>query len=993
MGAYTLDELQQQIVTSFSSIPSAPREPSSLHLYRPMPCTWETFINHDKKLVNAMSQFGMPFAATSLSKLYRVIPVKDRHQLSVTWQIPSQKSYWKSKPTDYIAHLMGHESSGSILSACKYHNWVTSCSAGMDSGGIENASSHSLFAIALTLSEEGVKHWAEVVRIVYQYIGMLRYYCNSVEGMPLYIYKELVLIHEAAYKYRDEVSPEEYVEEMADRLAPENLALPPERILDGVNLLFEYDGEAVRQLLEVYMTPSNARYDLLSSTFGRAADYEKASEVLHGEEVKNELEGDKIKANVGELQEVQGECLANNVTNEIDYFDPKQAPEPLIEHYFGTRFWVQPISEALLSDLESAAKASPPPQSSMLSLPPANPFVPAKFDLKPRPKDDAHHPLVRCSMKIQVTIGRKKEWYPATVSKYNGSNNMLELVYEDHTTHYHSCDMTPSQRTSRHHVEPDMEGTFDDKRTKYKVVHVPSDGHGAVLKFGDESDFHVEKGTAFPHIPPPALNSRLPSLVVDAGGVKMWHAQDYKFQRPTAELRMLIRCGNANKSPLERACADLMATLCRDALVETSYLAAVCELGSELNSDDVGFVIRVHGFDDKLLHLAKEILNVFCSFRNSSGAELPDLIKPGRFEACLEVLRRSYANAGLNASKLCTSIRLTCLRTTIWSAHAKTKALGNITIGQFLSVVRSVLERVSVEAFYHGNCDKSDAENAAKVIHYAFLASSQTKGGEILPKKKYPPQAVLKLPLSMHLLQHSVITPSQDPQEPNTAVEVYFQIGKDNVKYRVIIDLLCHVMHEPLFDRVRTKEQFGYEVFCAPRWTNGIMGISFKVVTASRSAAEVSERLDKFLVEFRKDLFDMKHDAFAEHLASLASNKLQMYNSLEEECSVLWSEILERRYDWEVHRNEALQLKGITRSEMLAAYDDWLLPTCVMNGRPKQRRCLVVHVIGASDGPASQGRPAVDACSIGAMIDDQVKAYHAAAGNVTWGKIVYDPPH
>lgn len=69
--------------------------------------------------------------------------------------------------------------------------------------------------------------------------------------------------------------------------------------------------------------------------------------------------------------------------------------------------------------------------------------------------------------------------------------------------------------------------------------------------------------------------------------------------------------------------------------------------------------------------------------------------------------------------------------------------------------------------------------------------------------------------------------PTIDPQEPNTAVEVYFQVGKDNVLDRVLVDVLIQMMYEPLYDELRTKEQFGYHVSCGSRWTFEIIGLCF----------------------------------------------------------------------------------------------------------------------------------------------------------------------
>ena len=81
-------------------------------------------------------------------------------------------------------------------------------------------------------------NWREVVSMVYQYIGLLRYHCR--EGLPKWIYEELRSIQEVSYRYDDEQAPEDFVESLADELAP-TYALPPERLLDGTSLLFEYD--------------------------------------------------------------------------------------------------------------------------------------------------------------------------------------------------------------------------------------------------------------------------------------------------------------------------------------------------------------------------------------------------------------------------------------------------------------------------------------------------------------------------------------------------------------------------------------------------------------------------------------------------------------------------------------------------------------------------------------------------------------------------------
>lgn len=126
----------------------------------------------------------------------------------------------------------------------------------------------------------------------------------------------------------------------------------------------------------------------------------------------------------------------------------------------------------------------------------------------------------------------------------------------------------------------------------------------------------------------------------------------------------------------------------------------------------------------------------------------------------------------------------------------------------------------------------------------------------------------------------------------------------------------------------------------------------------------------------------MKDETYMENLVGLAKNKLQMFNSLDEECTHYWNEIVEGRYDWEVHRNEALCLRGITKDELLQAYDTWLNPHGP-DGERKERRCFTVRVIGTSED-ACAGRPDIEANKIGEEVDKKVSSLHKAIGGTIW---------
>ena len=120
IGGYPLDVLQEHVVKSFSDIPTKGIEAS-----------WDIIPE------SPFRDIGMPFADSSLCKIYYSAPVKDLHALSVTWQLPPQLGNWKSKPCDYVSHLIGHEAQGSLLAALKSKGWATACCAGVGGEGFE----------------------------------------------------------------------------------------------------------------------------------------------------------------------------------------------------------------------------------------------------------------------------------------------------------------------------------------------------------------------------------------------------------------------------------------------------------------------------------------------------------------------------------------------------------------------------------------------------------------------------------------------------------------------------------------------------------------------------------------------------------------------------------------------------------------------------------------------------------------------------------------
>ena len=94
-----------------------------------------------------------------------------------------------------------------------------------------------------------------------------------------------------------------------------------------------------------------------------------------------------------------------------ELFDSSRSGPPMQEPVFGTHYWCQQLSDSLIEEWTRLSQPQLPPDGSSLALPMRNPFIPVQFELKELPTADCDHPLLNCSIKLQVHLGKRKVRY------------------------------------------------------------------------------------------------------------------------------------------------------------------------------------------------------------------------------------------------------------------------------------------------------------------------------------------------------------------------------------------------------------------------------------------------------------------------------------------------------------------------------------------------------------------------------------------------------
>jgi len=243
-------------------------------------------------------------------------PVMDMRALELMFPYPDEEHLYESLPSRYISHLIGHEGPGSILAYLKEKGWANELSAGAQT----ICPGAGQFSISLRLTTDGLKHYQEVVKAVFQYIAMV-----NEQPPQKWIVDESANLAEVEFKFRQKSPASRTVSHLSGVMQK---PLPREMLLSGQSLIRKFDPDAIKRGLAA-LTPRNFRFMLVSKEFPEDWAYEK-------------------------------------------------------EKWYGTEYKVEKIPQEFLRQLEHVMKAAASERPSELHLPHKNEFIPTRLEVEKR---------------------------------------------------------------------------------------------------------------------------------------------------------------------------------------------------------------------------------------------------------------------------------------------------------------------------------------------------------------------------------------------------------------------------------------------------------------------------------------------------------------------------------------------------------------------------------------------------------------------------------
>lgn len=470
-----------------------------------------------------------------------------------------------------------------------------------------------------------------------------------------------------------------------------------------------------------------------------------------------------------------------------------------------------------------------------------------------------------------------------------------------------------------------------------------------------------------------------PSLLVNEENWKLFHRLDDRYALPKSSLQLLIRNMSLNNKkdengewsydPESALLSSFLAGIFNEAMAQETYDASLAGLQWSLSIGSSGIKMNCFGFSDRLPDLALKVLGDFLSGEFLSDEKFFIASR----DRAIRGLRTYFESRRADSHAM--YYRDSLLASKDQGIHHSLDIALSAKFEDIVKHHQTILRDNdrSVQCLFNGNASSTEARE--------FFASAKTKILEAYNESNQElssneTQAIIDPGMVARQLQqgHEVELhfSSQNPEEENGAVLCSYQSSIPSYKGDQLshplalhsssaIRLLSHIMREPLFDSLRTKQQLGYivssyyEIGVASQsnengqvpLTTPVDFISINVLSQKMAPPDIADRIDEFIQVFRKSLESMPESEICDHANALATKLLKPTQKLQTEASLQYLRI--QRYGpevfhkakhggsnstratdeipWDTTHALASTIRGLGREDLLKTFDRMTHPS------------------------------------------------------------------
>ncbi|EJC99121.1 uncharacterized protein FOMMEDRAFT_160684 [Fomitiporia mediterranea MF3/22] len=410
-----------------------------------------------------------------------------------------------------------------------------------------------------------------------------------------------------------------------------------------------------------------------------------------------------------------------------------------------------------------------------------------------------------------------------------------------------------------------------------------------------------------------------PALLERTSLVELWHKKDDQFWVPKAIVKISAQTPIAGLTSRASVLTRMFVNLVEDALNEYSFYAKMADVGYSLDETSSGFTLTVGGYNDKLHILAEAVLNKIRHLE----------IRKDRFRVMLERNLLSLKNMKFESPDTLSMRYLTYLRDDrIFSIEDREEALKSITIEELSKHAKALLSHLRFKVLVTGNLRREDALNIASLAKKTLLSKP-------LPEAELPKMRTRLLPKGCNYIWEMPLT---NDKETSSSVSYYCHVGNlSDPHTRVTCFLLAHILDEPVFDILRTKEHLGYAVGSLAVLGTESIGWCL-VIQSEMDLSYLESRIEAFLRYMRKIIRDISNETLEGHKTALEKGWMEKIKTVPQETKMFWTFIQSGYYDFQQNEKDTKLLQNISPAEVRKMFKENFDPSS------ETRSKLSIHV-------------------------------------------------
>eukprot|EP00457_Paulinella_chromatophora_P000869 gb/GEZN01000870.1/.p1 GENE.gb/GEZN01000870.1/~~gb/GEZN01000870.1/.p1 ORF type:complete len:1160 (-),score=151.63 gb/GEZN01000870.1/:87-3125(-) len=379
---------------------------------------------------------------------------------------------------------------------------------------------------------------------------------------------------------------------------------------------------------------------------------------------------------------------------------------------------------------------------------------------------------------------------------------------------------------------------------------------------------------------------------------KCWWKPDTTFRTPKVIVIIDYLSPAAYLSPEANLLTTLYAMLFEDSVSEFMYDAELAGMSYSVTPVSKGFQVIFKGYNHRIFVLMQEILSRVRDIR----------VDKQRFDVIKEQLERSIRNFDQDPPyKHALYDHISCTEEKRWHPHEKLAVIQKLGPEDVIAHGKEMFKHGAVECLVTGNILKEEALEMMRVVE-KYLQYGK------LAREELHQSRIVALPQGKHFVYTK---PDYNAQDKNSAVVTSFQVGENTARTKAISDLLMHIMQEPCFDQLRTKQQLGYIVHAYVFDQKGVLWLRVLVQSSTHSVSDLSVRIQDFLQGFTKSLQNLAANDWEKHRSALIASKSRKWTGLADETFTHWEEIGTRQYRFTKTRDQVAVLEKLTLDEVV----------------------------------------------------------------------------